>query len=227
LIDTARTLLNRISGGDWPGTLGVRRTVFRATDGYDGSVMFENLELVRTVRAAGGREAQLPGLYVRRLPPSSRHFWSQRVRQAYDEFARPLRLVATLGILPITGLLVATSSWRLLTAAMVTTIAAAEVGRRRSGGRRVFPPTASLAAPLWVAERAVCAWLAVSARLLMGGVRYNGRTMARAATPTRVLRARFRHLRQQLESESESSRFLEDHRRSYDFTQDADSPSRP
>src|SRR5215217_4010099 len=53
--DTARMLLNRMTGGDWPGTLGVRRSVLRATNGYDGRVMFENLELVRTVLAAGGR----------------------------------------------------------------------------------------------------------------------------------------------------------------------------
>lgn len=194
LIDTARTLLNRVSGGDWPGTLGVRRSVLIATHGYDGGVMFENLELVRTVCAAGGSEVQLPGVYVRRLPPTSRHFWSQRVRQAYDEFARPRRLVVMLALLPMSALLVATSSWRLLGASTLAVIAAAEVGRGRAGGRRVFPLAASIAAPLWIAERTVCAWLALGAWVLRGGVRYNGRTMARAATPTHVLRARFRHL---------------------------------
>src|SRR6476469_8967134 len=34
--DTGRILLNRISGGDWPGTLGVRRSALRRSDGYDG-----------------------------------------------------------------------------------------------------------------------------------------------------------------------------------------------
>ncbi len=57
--DSGRMLLNRISGGDWPGTLGVRRSRLQATGGYDGSVMFENLELVRTVLASGGRECVL------------------------------------------------------------------------------------------------------------------------------------------------------------------------
>ena len=51
--DTGRILLNRISGGDWPGTLGVRRSALRRTRGYDGNAMFENLELVRTVTASG------------------------------------------------------------------------------------------------------------------------------------------------------------------------------
>ena len=82
-IDTGRTLLNRISGGDWPGTLGVRWPILSMAGGYDGNVLFENLELVRTVKAAGGLEHSAAGIYVRRLPPSAHHFWSQRVRQAY------------------------------------------------------------------------------------------------------------------------------------------------
>src|SRR5687767_3625777 len=64
--DTSRMLLNRMTGGDWPGTLGVRRSVLEATGGYDGSVMFENLELVRTVMAAGGREKVLLDAFVLR-----------------------------------------------------------------------------------------------------------------------------------------------------------------
>jgi hypothetical protein len=51
--DTGRMLLNRMTGGDWPGTLGVRRSNLLGTGGYDGNAMFENLELVRTVLAAG------------------------------------------------------------------------------------------------------------------------------------------------------------------------------
>src|SRR4051812_25294584 len=43
LLDTARTLINRMSGGDWPGTLAVRRSSLM-DNGYDGNVLFENLE---------------------------------------------------------------------------------------------------------------------------------------------------------------------------------------
>lgn len=68
LWDSGRMLLNRMTGGDWPGTLAVRRSVLRATGGYDGRAMFENLELVRTVRAAGGREVVLLDAFVRRRP---------------------------------------------------------------------------------------------------------------------------------------------------------------
>jgi hypothetical protein len=192
LVDTGRTLLNRVSGGDWPGTLGVRRSMLLETGGYDGDVLFENLELVRTVKAAGGTEARPLGLYVRRLPPTTNHFWSQRVRQAYDEFARPWRLALWLAIAPAVLALAAASEWRLLLAALVAVTGAAEVGRWRAGGRRVFPATASLVAPVWIAERAICAWVALGAHLALGGIPYRGRIIARAATPMRHLEARFR-----------------------------------
>jgi hypothetical protein len=188
--DTGRMLLNRVTGGDWPGTLGIRKSILERTGGYDGRAMFENLELVRTVVAAGGREAARPDILVLRRPSTRRHFWSQRVRQAYDEFARPGRLALQLAILPAVVWLAAVGRWRALAAAGLILIVAAEAGRRRAGGRRVFPAHASLLAPVWIAERAVCAWLAVGARLVLGGVPYRGRILRHAATPMRVLRAR-------------------------------------
>jgi hypothetical protein len=188
--DTARILLNRMTGGDWPGTLAVRRSVLRATGGYDGGVLFENLELVRTVRAAGGTEAVPLDLFVRRRPPDVEHFWSQRVRQAYDELARPVRLGVWLGILPLILTLVLTGRWRVLALLVASTVGLAEGGRWRGGGRNVFPLSASLLAPAWIAERTICSWLAVGARLVYGGVPYHGTIIARPATPMAVLRNR-------------------------------------
>jgi hypothetical protein len=43
---------------------------------------------------------------------------------------------------------------------------------------------------LKVIERAICAWLALGAHLLLGGIRYRGRIVARAATPMDELQAR-------------------------------------
>jgi hypothetical protein len=189
--DTARSLLNRMTGGDWPGTLGVRRSWLLRTAGYDADVLFENLELVRTIRASGGREAVPLGLFVARRPPDVRHFWSQRTRQAYDELARPLRFAVSLALLPAFAALVATRRWTLASAAVVGTVLLAEMGRRRDGGRSVFPASASVMAPLWVAERAVCTWLALGSRILHGGVPYRGGVIRRAATPMRVLRERY------------------------------------
>jgi hypothetical protein len=186
--DTGRTLLNRSLGADYPGTLGVRRTPFVAAGGYDGDVLFENLELIRTVRARGGEEAVALDLYVPRLPPDPRKFWSQRVRQAYDEFAQPLRMACFLGVLPAAAVL-GRRPGRLI-GAIAGVVLLAEYGRRRAGGTRIFPAVSSLAAPVWLAERGVCAWLAVGQRLLRGGVPYAGRRVRVAAHPEAELRRR-------------------------------------
>jgi hypothetical protein len=184
--DTGRTLLNRAVGFDWPGTLGVRRAALEPSGGYDGDVLFENLELVRTVRANGGRAVVAADCYVRRRPPTTRHFWSQRVRQAYDEFARPHRLVAALAVLPVGGSLV----WRRprrVGPIVAAPIALAAWGRHRHGGSRVFPRSAVALAPVWVLERAVCSWVALAWRC-RGGCPYAGQRVARAAHSVRALR---------------------------------------
>jgi hypothetical protein len=189
--DTGRMLLNRLWGGDWPGTLGVRRSILRATGGYDGRAMFENLELVRTVRAAGGVEAVPLDLFVMRRPSTTRHFWSQRVRQAYDEIARLPRLVLQLAVLPATIIGIASFGWRAPALGALAIVVAAELGRRRAHGTTVFPFSASLMAPAWVVERAVCSWVAIGARVVLGGVPYRGTILRHAATPMRQLRDRF------------------------------------
>ncbi len=188
--DTARTLIHRALGADWPGTLALRRSALApAGGGYDGDVLFENLELVRTVRAAGGRIAWPLDLFVARRPPTTAHLLGQRVRQAYDEFARPTHFVATLSLLP----LVLTCLWRRRWGALAVMTAAAmgwaEAGRWRGGGRRVYPTSSTLLAPLWVLERAVCIWLAVWWGM-RGGVPYAGRRLRRAASTRRELRRR-------------------------------------
>lgn len=190
--DTARTLLNRAFGADYPGTMGVRRSLLFEAGGYDGDAMFENLELLRTVRVAGGTVASPLDLYVRRLPPTTRQFVTQRVRQAYDDLAQPPRLVAELAILPLGLAALATRRHRTLAGAALGAVAMAERGRRRAGGTAVFPATASLLAPLWLTERAVASWLAVVSRFRWGGVRYRGRVLPLAATSTRQLRRRMK-----------------------------------
>lgn len=188
--DTARTLLARATGGDWPGTLAFHRSALLAAGGYAGDVLFENLELVRTLRAAGGSEHLALDLLVRRVPPTPAHFRGQQVRQAYDELARPARLLLSLAVLPA-----AASTWALGRRAPVllgaaTTAAAAEAGRRRAGGKARYPASSSLLAPVWLAWRSVCSWLALGA-LLRGGARYRGTRLRRAATSPRALRRRF------------------------------------
>ena len=191
LLDTARTLINRTTGGDWPGTLAVRRSALMP-EGYDGNALFENLELVRTVETGGGRARCRYDLMVRRLPPSTRHFWNQRVRQAYDEFARPWRLATALAVMPTLGALLSTRRRGAAASAfLLMPVLIAEVGRWRDGGRDVFPWLASVAAPLWMLERGLCAWVALGARATVGGVRYNGRVVALAANSPAVLTTRW------------------------------------
>jgi hypothetical protein len=190
-LDTARTLINRVVGGDWPGTLALRRAVMQRTNGYDGNVLFENLELIRTVRAAGGRELVARDVFVTRLPPSTRHFLSQRIRQAYDEFARPVRLAVWLSVVPLVIAAWAVAGIGGIAGLIALSIAWAEAGRRVAGGRRAFPATAAFWAPLWLVERGVSAWLALGSRIVLGGVRYRGRVVRAAATPMRNLRRRY------------------------------------
>ena len=201
--DTARTLLNRSFGRDYPGTLAVRRSRMLAMGMYDGDVLFENLELMRTVRADGGSIASPLDLYVARVPPSAAHFWGQRTRQAYDDFALPLRMALWLAVVPLLLLDWRFSkpgarkgAWRrrrggrLTAAAGAAAVAAAELGRRRAAGAAVFPATSSLLAPVWILERGVCAWLAVLQRLRFGGVRYGDSVIPVAAHSQRQLRRR-------------------------------------
>ena len=196
--DTARSLLNRVFTGDlsfpvgdFPGTLAVRRRTFVDSGAYDGDALFENLELMRTIRAAGGTVSTPLDLYVARRPPSTSHFRSQRVRQAYDDFAIPARLAFFLSVAPLALWLGAPARRRhRLAAGALAAIGAAEAGRRRAAGAAHFPLSSSLLAPAWIVERSLCSWLAVGARL-RGGVRYGDGRLKHSATPMRRLRRRY------------------------------------
>jgi hypothetical protein len=194
--DSARSLLNRVFTGDlsfpvgdFPGTFAVRRAALLATGGYDGDALFENLELMRTIHAAGGMVATPLDLYVARKPPSTAHFFSQRIRQAYDDFAIPARIAAFLTVLPLAVRSSRRGRIRHLLLGAATSILVAEFGRQRSGGASRFPFSGSLLAPAWIAERSLCAWLASLARL-RGGVLYGGHRLKHSATTMRRLRQR-------------------------------------
>jgi hypothetical protein len=194
--DTARSLLNRVFTGDptfpvgdFPGTLAVRRSAVLATGGYDGDSLFENLELMRTIQAAGGRVATPLDLYVPRRPPSADHFLSQRVRQAYDDFAIPARIGAFLALAPLAAHSSRRGRVHRLAIGALASVAIAEIGRRRAGGATRFPLSGSLLAPAWVAERSLCSWLALGAKL-RGGALYGGSRLRHSATPLRRLRRR-------------------------------------
>jgi len=195
--DTARSLLNRVFTGDpdfpvgdFPGTLAVRRGSFLRSGAYDGRALFENLELMRTIAAAGGTVATPLDLYVARQAPSTGHFLSQRVRQAYDDFAIPARIGAFLAIGPGAVELLRRGRGRHLGLAALATIGLAELGRRRANGAERFPFSGALLAPAWVGERSLCAWLALGSKL-RGGVRYGEGRLPHSAASMRRLRRRY------------------------------------
>jgi hypothetical protein len=186
--DTARTLLNRVFGADYPGTLGIRRSRFVGMGGYDGDVIFENLELIRSVQANDGTIVSPLDFYVRRLPPTASHFWGQRTRQAYDDFALPLRMACWLAVVPLLLMLIVRKRPAKGYLCAVALMFVAELGRRRGEGTEVFPGSSSLLAPLWVLERGLCSWLAVLQRLRFGGVRYGAEVIPTAAHSISTIR---------------------------------------
>ena len=188
--EEARILLNRAIGVQFPVAMGLRRTMFLRMGGYDGDVMFENLELIRSMRFAGARVAAPNDLFVRHLAPDRDWFWSQRVRQAFDDFTLPGRMAVWLSLGPLAMRSLVRGRPGRIAAGALGAIAVAEVGRRRGGGARVYPPTAPLFAPLWLGERAICSWVALWHRMRTGGIPYRGGLIERAATPRRELRAR-------------------------------------
>lgn len=186
--DFARSLVNRAFGADLGGTTAVRRDSLLDAGGYDGDVLFENLELLRTIEAAGGVVVLAGDLLVSRHPPTVRHFAGQRVRQAYDDLAEPRRLAAELAILPL-AVLGSRRPWTLILGAFAA-VGLATLGRSRAhlGGR--VPVDVPLWTPLWLAERAVCVWIALAYRAA-GGVPYCGGRLKRAGTTRGALERRF------------------------------------
>jgi hypothetical protein len=178
--DTSRSLLNLALAHDYPGTLAVHRDFLLGLGGYDGDVLFENLELIRTIKAGGGKVLYKNDLLVRRLPPSTKHFWSQRVRQAYDDYAQPARLTFFILLLPLVIALSIYSLW-FIPLLLIVAIATAELGRRKYGGQHVFPISCSFFAPAWLIERGICTWLALFNKLSKGGVAYNRAIIGKAA----------------------------------------------
>jgi cellulose synthase/poly-beta-1,6-N-acetylglucosamine synthase-like glycosyltransferase len=189
LLDNARQLINRGLDGDWPGTLAFRNDALPR--GYNADALFENFELIRTVRARGGVEQVLYGTFVRRLPPKTPHFLDQRVRQAYDEFARPLRLTAALALLPCAIAGAVSGRWWIAGALLLAGEAIALRGLLRARAYRYISPFALAFVPLWMFERAVCAWAALYARLRYGGIRYAGVVVRDAVCSTAELQRRW------------------------------------
>jgi len=168
-----------VEHADYPGTFAMRRSAFLRMGGYDGDVLFENLQMIRTFHPAGAVEVIAKDLFIIRRPPTAARFFDQRIRQAYDDFAQPARLVVEAAWLP--AIAVARRRPWTLCGGMLAAVLVAETGRRRNNGTTAFPPNSGWA-PVWVLERAVCVWIALLLRLA-GGVRYRGTRISSASKP--------------------------------------------
>ena len=140
--DTARILFNRAFGAKYPGTFAMRRSTFLRMGGYDGDVLFENLQMIRTFHAAGAVEVIAKDLFIIRRPPTAARFFDQRIRQAYDDFAQPGRLVVEAAWLP--AIAVARRRPWTLCGGMLAAVLVAETGRRRNNGTTAFPPNSGV-----------------------------------------------------------------------------------
>ena len=183
IIDGARSLINRALDGDWPGTLAFRKSA--VPQGYNADVLFENFELVRTIRYHGGRELVARDIFVARRPPTTGQFWHQRVRQAYDEFARASRLIVALSLLPILAVITIRRKFGAVATLALVPVIVAGAGWARGSAHRYFSWLSVAVAPLWALERACSSWLAVFARLLLGGMPYGDTIISAAATPSK------------------------------------------
>jgi hypothetical protein len=172
--EAARMLINRalIAEGDYPGTLGVRRTAMLRVGHYDGDVLFDNEEIVRHFRARGAGIAYARDFFVLKRPPSFRKWIEQRPRQAYEDFVMRAKTIFFAALPPALLLACLAGGWRwalAFAAALAcgsTLVASRGLGE---GAVRFFPAWLCLYAPLWVTERAASTYWAFYWRVKRGG----------------------------------------------------------
>lgn len=182
--EAARMLINRawIREGDYPGTLGVRRSAMLRAGHYDGDVLFDNEEIVRHFRARGASIRYARDLFVLKRPPSFGKWVEQRPRQAYEDFVMRAKTTFFAALPFMLALAWFAGGWRvaLAFAAAVAGGASLIAARGLGGGAsRFFPPWVCLYAPLWIAERAASTYWAFYWRVARGGYPFGDKLLAK------------------------------------------------
>lgn len=173
-IDTARILINRavLPTGDYPGTFGLRKSVFEAAGAFDGDVLFDNEELVKHLAHAGARIKYASDFFILRRPPTLEKWLEQRPRQAYEDFVMKKKTALFLSLLPLHLLMGARGKRKALRASLLL-ISSVGIGLalwgRKGKASRYFPARMVFYAPLWVLERAVSIYAALYWRFRKGG----------------------------------------------------------
>ena len=177
-------LINRawIAEGDYPGTLGVRRSAMLRVGHYDGDVLFDNEEIVRHFRARGASIAYARDFFILKHPPTFRKWLEQRPRQAYEDFVMRAK-TAFFALLPfICALIWFVAGWRWLLAFLIAVAGGAVIAAARGlgdGASRFFSPSLCLYAPLWVAERTLSTFRAFYWRAAYGGYPFGDKLVAK------------------------------------------------
>jgi hypothetical protein len=182
--EAARMLINRawIAEGDYPGTLGVRRSAMLRVGHYDGDVLFDNEEIVRHFRAKDARVGYARDFFIQKHPPSWRKWIEQRPRQAYEDFVMRAKTAFFTALPLVLALIWFAAGWRWAFAFALTAgcgavfVAARGLG---DGATRFFPAHLCLYAPLWIAERVVSTYWAFYWRAAYGGYPFGDKLVAK------------------------------------------------
>jgi hypothetical protein len=182
--EAARMLINRawIAEGDYPGTLGVRRSAMLRVGHYDGDVLFDNEEIVRHFRARGASICYARDLFVLKRPPSFRKWIEQRPRQAYEDFVMRAKTFFFAALPPALALAWLVGGWRWALAFAASVACGASLLAARGlgdGASRFFPPRLCLYAPLWIAERAASTYWAFYWRVARGGYPFGDKLLSK------------------------------------------------
>lgn len=185
-VDTGRILLNRayFPEGDFPGTIGFRRSVFLAALPYDGDVLFDNEELVKHLQNRGAKILFDRDFFIRRLPPSFEKWIEQRPRQAYEDFIMKKRTVFFFSCLPAIGLLAALRGKKAggLLGLGIAIFSVIKAGKGRNKKiKKYLPAYTPLYAPFWVLERSLSIYMALYWKLAKGGYPF-GDTIVKKGT---------------------------------------------
>jgi hypothetical protein len=182
--EAARMLINRawIAEGDYPGTLGVRRSAMLRVGHYDGDVLFDNEEIVRHFRARGASVRYARDLFVLKRPPSFRKWIEQRPRQAYEDFVMRAKTIFFAALPVALALAWLVGGWRVALAFSAAVACGSSLVAARGlgdGATRFFPPWLCLYAPLWIAERAASTYWAFYWRVARGGYPFGDKLLAK------------------------------------------------
>ncbi len=166
-LENARILINRgvLRAGDYPGTVGFRRSTMRRVGPYDGDVLFDNEEIVRHFALNGANICYALDFFIPKLPPTFRKWLEQRPRQAYEDFVMRVKTAAFISVLPtalgLSFLVNVSAAIFFLAFLSLVSVMLSSRGMLRDAAYRFFPVSSPLCAPLWLLERSLSVYWAL------------------------------------------------------------------